>query len=158
MKRGEKRVEIRPARAEEAAELTLLARRSKASWGYPEEWLAEWATELEITADYILRNTVLVAESRGIVVGVVGVGRDPDGPEVHHLWVSPESQGRGIGGSLLHRAVDVAKELGWLSLRIVSDPYALPFYERVGAKRIGDVDAPVAGTERTLPLLRLDIA
>lgn len=99
-----------------------------------------------------------MAESRGIVVGVVGVGRDPDGPEVHHLWVSPESQGRGLGGSLLHRAVDVAKELGWLSLRIVSDPYALPFYERVGAQRIGDVDAPVAGTERTLPLLRLDIA
>ncbi len=36
-------------------------------------------------------------------------------------------------------------------------PHAQPFYERMGAIKVGDVDAPVAGVQRSLPVLRLPI-
>ena len=42
----------------------------------------------------------------------------------------------------------VAKENHWTSLRIVSDPYAQPFYERLGAIKVAEVAAPVGGTTR----------
>ena len=150
-------MKIRRGVAEDAAELTQLARLAKASWGYPEAWLREWEPELDISADYIRLNAVFVAESEGRLVGVIGVGEGQDGPEIAHLWISAESQGQGLGRTLVDRAKQVAEEEQWTSLRILSDPYAQPFYERLGAVQVGKVPAPVAGTERTLPVLRLEI-
>lgn len=148
---------IRKGKGEDAAELTRLARLSKASWGYPGAWLREWESELEISAEYIQQNSVFVAESQGCLIGVVGVGEGPEGPEIGHLWISPGSQGLGLGRMLVDRAREVAIQEQWTSLRIVSDPFAQPFYERLGAVQVGEVAAPVAGTERTLPLLRLEV-
>jgi predicted N-acetyltransferase YhbS len=149
-------MEIRRAVAEEARRLTRLARLAKASWGYPEAWLAEWASELTISPEYIRENAVYVAEVDGSVAGVVGVGLGEEGPEIAHLWVAPEAQGLGLGRALVRQARRVAITMQWPALRIVSDPYAQPFYERLGAGKVGDVDAPVAGTERTLPVLELE--
>ena len=150
-------MEIRRGVADDAAVLTKLARVAKASWGYPDAWLQEWEPQLRISAAYIRDNAVFVAESEGRLVGVVGVGQGADGPEIAHLWISPESQGRGLGRTLVARARKVAEEEGWTSLRILSDPYAQPFYESLGAVQVGEVPAPVAGTQRTLPVLRLRI-
>lgn len=148
---------IRRAVGEDAAELTLLAQLAKASWGYPDAWLREWEAELQISEDYIRCNAVFVAEFGGRLVGVVGVEDGPAGPEISHLWVSADRQGRGLGRTLVDRAKQVAREEQWASLRIVSDPFAQPFYERLGAVQIGEVSAPVDGTERSLPVLRLEI-
>ena len=149
-------MEIRRAVAEEAPQLTRLARRSKASWGYPEAWLVEWASELTISPEYIRENAVFLAELDGEVAGVVGVGLGEEGPEIAHLWVAPEAQGRGLGRALVEQARQVATTMQWTVLRIISDPYAQPFYERLGARKVGDVEAPVAGTARTLPVLELE--
>ena len=151
------RLEIRRGKAEDAQELTRLARLAKASWGYPEAWLAEWESELTISPEYIRNNAVFVAESERVILGVVGVGETPEGPEIGHLWVAPESQGLGIGRALVDRARQVAEESQWSSLRIVSDPDARPFYERLGARVVDGISAPVAGTERTIPVLELEI-
>ena len=148
---------IRAGRVEDAAELTRLAQLSKASWGYPEAWLSEWESELEISAEYIQQNAVFVAESEGRLIGVVGVGEGPEGPEIGHLWISPGSQGLGLGRTLVDRAREVAHEARWTSLRIVSDPFAQPFYEKLGAIQVDAVAAPVGGIERTLPVLRLEV-
>ena len=150
-------MEIRAGVAGDAEELTRLARAAKASWGYPEAWLIEWEAELTISPGYIEQNDVFVAESGGRLVGVVGVGEGPDGPEIGHLWIVPDRQGRGLGRALVGRARQVAAAHGWPSLRVVSDPNAQPFYERLGARRVGEVSAPVAGTERALPVLELAI-
>lgn len=149
-------VSIRTAAEEDAAPLTRLARESKASWGYPEEWLREWEPELLISEDYIRLNSVFVAESDGRLVGVVGVGIGPDGPEIGHLWITADGQGKGLGRTLVDLAKNVAREREWKDLRIISDPYAQPFYERMGAVQIGVVAAPVAGTSRSLPVLCLE--
>lgn len=37
---------IRAARAEDAVDLSALAKRSKASWNYPAAWLKEWHPQL----------------------------------------------------------------------------------------------------------------
>ena len=40
---------IQRGAAEDAAALTALALRSKAHWGYPQEWLAIWKPELTLS-------------------------------------------------------------------------------------------------------------
>ena len=149
--------EIREAQTGEAEALTLLAQRAKASWGYPVAWLEEWAPALAFEPDYIAGNTVYVASTTDEILGVIALEEHEEGGEIGHLWVDPEHQGRGVGSALVACAVQYARDVGWPSLRIESDPFAEPFYQSMGAKRIGDVRAPVAGTDRTLPLLRLDV-
>ena len=147
---------VRVARVGECEALTRLARAAKASWGYPAQWLEEWAPALSFTPEYVRRHHVLVAEAGGTVIGVVSIEADSE-PEIGHLWVAPDHHGRGIGRALVHRAVRHARERGWSALRVESDPNALGFYEGLGAVRVGEVESPVGGVERRLPLLRLPV-
>jgi GNAT superfamily N-acetyltransferase len=76
--------------------------------------------------------------------------------EIEHLWVAPEEMGRGIGRRLLEDAVRYAARIGAAELRIVSDPNAVGFYRRAGARLAGAVDSVPPG--RRLPVLTLDVA
>jgi len=150
-------VQFRSGKSEDAAAMTNVVRRAKASWGYPAAWLLAWEPDLTLSAGFVGAQPTLVAEMGGEIVGIVALD-DPGGiPEVAHLWVAPEVQGRGIGRELLTRALGFAGKRGWRELRIESDPNAVAFYERMGARVVGRVDAPVCGEPRWLPVMRLPV-
>lgn len=147
---------IRRARPSEADALTRLARAAKASWGYPAEWLDAWRAELTLTAESIQRNPVFVAEQDGALAGVAALERTADGTALEHLWVSPEHQRRGLGEALVRHALACAAAAGDAAVRVTSDPQALGFYERQGARVVTHVPAPMPGAPgRTLPVLEL---
>ena len=61
--------------------------------------------------------------------------------------------GRGFGRRLFLRAAHVAREWGLGVMEFESDPYAEPFYLRLGAKRVAmSPSSLVPG--RSLPLMR----
>lgn len=90
-------------------------------------------------------------------MGVAALNDEGDQAELHHLWVHPTAQGTGVGRSLMEWALSEARSRGCSSVRVESDPHAVDFYRRFGAVRIGEVPAPVAGTERSLPVLRIPL-
>jgi GNAT superfamily N-acetyltransferase len=149
---------LRAARPGEVDELSALALRSKAHWGYDDAFLDACRDELTLHADDLVSGVVMVAEAEGEVVGVsrlTGPDRDGEG-EADMLFVAPEHIGAGIGHALFARLRADAVALGCTALRIEADPHAVAFYERQGAVRVGDVpSASIAG--RALPLLRLDL-
>lgn len=155
-------VRIRRALEDESSLLTGIARAAKASWGYPEAWLHEWRDALTLTAEYVAAHTVLVAEAGGALVGMcalevtAGDAGEAEG-ELAHLWVLPGWHGRGVGRALVERVFAAARRVGCRALRIESDPNAEAFYRRLGAVRVGRVDAPVAARARTLPVLRVEL-
>ncbi len=147
---------LRSAVEQDAESLTRIAREAKASWGYPEAWLTEWAALLRFTPGDLRDRPVFVAELEGQPVGVIALEAEPE-PGIGHLWVLPTHQGRGIGAALLAHGIDFARSQSWTELRIEADPGARPFYERMGAVVVGQVAAPVGGQERFLPLMRLPV-
>jgi GNAT superfamily N-acetyltransferase len=151
--------EIRPARAEEAPQLSDLSIRSKAVWGYDEAFMALARITLEVRASEIESRNVWVAEADGAPVGVVVLesGKDPESLDLARLFVAPERLRRGVGRALLAYAAAEAKRRGARRLTILSDPNAAAFYERNGAVRIGEAPSD-AVPGRMLPLyeLRLD--
>jgi ribosomal protein S18 acetylase RimI-like enzyme len=149
---------VRSAVASDAAALSALAQRAKAHWGYPPEWLEAWRPVLTISADYVTRHRVLVAESAGEAAGFAAVRDAGDHWELEHLWVEPACQGQGVGRALFARVTEEILRLRPMRLRIESDPHAVGFYERCGAHRVGTVEAPVCGMARELPVLELDLA
>lgn len=150
---------IRPARPGEAEALSALAREAKAHWGYPAEWLAAWRDALTVSEAFVTGCAVFVAAGADDTpLGWVALAGEPDDLAIEHLWVRPAAMGRGVGRALVARAREAAAAQGVTRLRIEADPHAAPFYERIGARRVGAVRADVCGVRRDLPLFELDVA
>jgi len=149
---------LRRATPADADTLTAIALEAKAHWGYPAEWLAVWRSALTIHAEWLRSNVAVVAAHQVRPVGFVGMEPVDGGIWIlEHLWVLPEWIGQGTGRALLHRAQELARAGGAAALELDADPYAEPFYLRMGARRIGEVAAPVLGIDRWLPRLRFEI-
>jgi ribosomal protein S18 acetylase RimI-like enzyme len=153
-------LKIRPATAADAMELTALAHRAKASWGYPADWIAAWRSDLTMTADYLAARRAFVAEHDGRAAGVLVFEEHADHWSVEHLWIDPDLQRRGLGRLLVRHGLALATRDRAARVHVLSDPYAEPFYLRMGAVRIGVEPAPMPGApERVLPVLefRLEV-
>lgn len=147
------RIEIRRATSEDAHRATEIARTAKAHWGYPADWLAAWENDLTIRESDIERHPTFVASLEGEVVGVCQIQRSDEHAFLEHVWVDPRAHRQGVGRALVEHAR--AESPGVLA--IVADPYAEPFYLRLGARRVGEIAAPMPGApDRMLPLLELD--
>jgi GNAT superfamily N-acetyltransferase len=145
---------LRPAAPEEAEELTELAMRSKAHWGYDEEFMARCRPALTLRPAEIRHTTV--AELDGRLAGFVTIAGTPPEGEIDLLFIDPWAIGRGQGRLLYEHALETAAANGFTSLLIESDPQAEEFYLRLGAVRIGEQVSSATG--RSLPLLRSHVS
>lgn len=151
---------FREPRADEAPALTRIARSAKAAWGYRDEWLGTWEPELAIRPEDLARWRFRVAcdpsgELRGFIAWHEGMPRWT----IEHLWVAPAAMRQGVGTALLRAAIEAAVAGGAAGLEIDSDPNAMAFYVRLGARHVADLPAPMPGApDRVLPRLHLDLA
>jgi GNAT superfamily N-acetyltransferase len=146
-------IAVRAAHAGEAAALTALCVRSKAHWGYDAEFMRSSQASLTVSDADIASGRVLVAERKGVLFGVARV--EPDG-ELGLMFVDPGAMSRGAGRVLFDAAVALARRLGARRMAILSDPNAAPFYERMGARLVGQAPSD-AIPGRTLPLYEYDL-
>lgn len=147
---------IRPATPDESEQLTELALRSKGHWGYDAEFLRDCRIDLTLTPEFVNSSPVYVIEEQGSIAGFYSLGTESAEEDVEvellHLFVEPLTIGRGFGKLLFRHAVETARGLGFQRLLIGSDPFALKFYEAMGARRVGEV-ASIVRPGRMLPLL-----
>ena len=150
---------IRPARAQEADALSALCFRSKAHWGYGEEFMARSRTALTISPTFIATGRVFVAESEGGPLrGVASVAplAEKGTYDLVHLFVEPMAMLSGVGRLLFEVATNKAREEGARRLVIQSDPHAVGFYRRLGATDAGEAPSESV-PERMLPILYFEL-
>jgi ribosomal protein S18 acetylase RimI-like enzyme len=150
-------VVLRSARDDEAGLLTELALRSKAYWGYSEEFLAACRAELMVTPRKLRSGRMVVAEVSGQVRGFYSLDGQPPEGELGNLWVEPSAIGTGLGRRLWQDAIQAAEAAGFTSLRVEAEPSAEGFYLAMGAQRVGGVPSGLI-PGRTLPLLVVAVA
>jgi GNAT superfamily N-acetyltransferase len=142
---------IRRAVVDDAPALAGLSFRSKAHWGYDAAFMERVRADLTPSPEYIAGCPVYVAEDAAAILGFYGF-RNLDGrPFLHDMFVEPSHIGRGVGAALWSHALVTARAEGCSEFLIESDPFAEPFYLRMGARRIGDRVSPATG--RVLPLM-----
>jgi GNAT superfamily N-acetyltransferase len=146
---------VRAARLDETARLTEIAFAAKAHWGYPAAWLELWRPSLTFDETLLERDWVRVAELDGATRGVLALADAWPDVELSHLWIDPPAIGRGLGRLLLEAAVAEARRQGAARITIVSDPYAVPFYEHMGARTVGEEASEPEG--RMLPRMDLSL-
>lgn len=152
-------VRLREPHPDEAANLSDIGWRAKAHWGYAESFMQACRDELTVSPASLTDPSEYwrLAEVDGRIAGYVGVVPESAAmAEVEALFVEPGLIGSGIGRRLFLAAADAAKARGYTCLVIQSDPEAAGFYEKMGAKRVGDRPSDsVPG--RNLPLYELDL-
>ncbi|MDX1500195.1 MAG: GNAT family N-acetyltransferase [Woeseiaceae bacterium] len=140
--------------------MSALARRSKAHWGYPPEFLEACTEELTIDQARLADGNYpcFVAEHAGTVLGFYALDRISDSlVELDALFVEPANIRSGIGRALVRHAVAEARALGARRLVIQGDPNAAGFYTAMGARPCGEREsASIPG--RMLPLFEIDLA
>ena len=151
-------IEIRRARPDEAETLTALAQAAKRHWNYPPEWIDSWKSDLTLTPEFIANNEVFVAIVDDSIAGCCALVESESLVELEHMWIYPEQMGQGVGRALFEHTARRAVELGFSELELSADPNAEPFYQRMGATRIGDVPADMFGEARVLPRMRVALA
>lgn len=152
-------MEIRAAQPEEAGALSELALRSKAHWGYSEEFMTACRNELTYTPEQVAAGGFHVLEDGGEVRGFYALTKiSPTALELEAMFVEPDCIGRGYGRALMEHALEQASHTEHIErLVIQSDPNAAQFYERAGARKIGErASGSIEG--RLLPLYDIELA
>ncbi len=151
-----KNLSIELAEPSDASFLSALALKSKAHWGYSEEFLSKCIDALTISPKRISGGRFKLIKSNEKIIGFFGFSDEPEEFEMTHLFVDPEFIGKGIGIILWNNALEFVKALGKESFIIISDPFAeKSFYSKMGAIRIGERNSEV-DSSRQLPILLFD--
>ena len=129
-----------------ADRLRQIAFAAKAHWGYDERLVREWADSLSFPPE----ERLLVEDGGWAAVAVRG-----DVCWLDDLWVEPASMGKGVGRRLFERAAVLGRELGCVRMECESDPNAVAFYERMGARHLRDSDVTEWG--RVLPVMGVSL-
>lgn len=151
-------IEIRPAYPAEAEQLTHIAFASKRHWRYSEELMTLWAASLTVTPQRIEQDLVYVAVLADQLIGFYTLipTERPEVYELDDLWVLPAYIGRSIGKRLFQHAMVTVLEEGGTVLRLVAEPHAIGFYQKMGMTKIGERPSKPAG--RVLDIMALNLS
>lgn len=146
---------IQNAHYSDASILTQIAFAAKRHWQYPEEWVQLWKEDLTITKEFILQNSLFTAIIGGKIVAFAALKLEKEQYELEHLWVLPDYIGLGIGKKLVIYLKQFLQSKNIVKLKVVSDPNALGFYQKMGGTVIGEWESALQG--RSLPILEIKI-
>lgn len=132
-------MQIVPAQMSQKAALEALQMRASLEWEEYRAALLANPEVVEVPADQISNEGVLVAIDRGAPTGFVALRSREDGnAELDGLFVEPASWGRKIGTELVKAAEALALQMGCATVHVVANPRAEGFYQRCGFERCGD--------------------
>lgn len=146
---------IRKALDVDSKELTRIAFAAKKHWDYPQEYYQVWENELTITPDYIEKNDVYLASDEGGKLGFYSVINWKEEIYLDHIFIDPRFLKQGIGSQLIRHLIENQEKKGVRQIKILVDPNAAGFYDKIGAKLVEYVPSNIEG--RLIPLYLLEI-
>ncbi len=146
---------VREAEERDGPLLTDLRRRSKAYWGYSQEWVRRVEGDVVVPCGAARGNKLMFVLLEGEqMLGFYSLIRwDRDVMELDDFFLDVPYIGKGLGQELWKDLVARSRTLGHTVLHIISDPHSEGFYRKQGACRVGEVISK-SDPERILPKLR----
>lgn len=128
---------VRAPTVEELPALSALCFRSKAVWGYDNDFMEACRRELTFEPSELRSSSIAVAEGNGEIVGVAQIKFVGSEADLLKLFIEPTALRSGVGRALFLWAMNKARSKGAERLVIEADPDAAPFYRRMGAEDCG---------------------
>jgi GNAT superfamily N-acetyltransferase len=139
---------IRPCRDDErAAMLAIINAAAEAYRGVipADRWREPYMPASELHEEIAAGVTFWGYEADGALLGVMGIQPVRDVDLIRHAYVSPDSQGRGVGGALLEHVMRSAERRILVGTWAAAE-WAIRFYRGHGFEPVG--------RERTAALLK----
>ena len=134
------------ANFEDAELLSSLSYSSKKFWGYSDELMDLWKSDLEISKEYILKNKVVKVFEGDNLLGFFALIIDEElNAELDHLWLKPENIKRNYGRQIFQHIIDKLASEGFNKMTLLAEPYATGFYEKMNGKVIGKFQSKISG-------------
>ena len=147
---------IIPTNKIDAIQLTQIALKSKAFWGYSEVQIESWREELTVSEQMISEMIVYKFLKDDKIIGFYILNQPKEETiELEFLFVSPKYIGKGIGKQLLRHSFEKGKILGAKSMQLLADPNATPFYESNGFIIVDKIQSSIFN--RFLPLMKKNL-
>ncbi|MCT4699871.1 GNAT family N-acetyltransferase [Tenacibaculum haliotis] len=136
--------------------LTNIALISKAYWGYPNELIESWRSDLTVTPKMIEDAFVYKFVQNNKIAGFYILNQPiKNNIELEMLFILPEFIGKGIGKRLLLHAFEKARKLNINKLTLLADPNAVDFYKSQGFIIIDKKESTIPN--RFLPIMQADL-
>lgn len=136
--------------------LTNIALLSKAHWGYSDELIESWRSDLTVTPKMIKSLFAYKFIQNNKITGFYILNQPiVNNIELEMLFVLPEFIGKGIGKKLLLHAFTKALNLNANELTLLADPNAVAFYESQGFIIIDKKESIIPN--RFLPIMQKDL-
>jgi GNAT superfamily N-acetyltransferase len=136
--------------------LTEIALTSKAFWGYSDEQIKSWVSDLTVSEEMIKEMIVYKFIFETQIVGFYILNQPKEKTiELEFLFVLPKFIGKGIGNKLINHAFEKAISLRCTLMNLLADPNAVPFYKSKGFEIIDEKESSISG--RFLPVMQKDL-
>lgn len=154
-------MQISDVTTHDCKELTAIAMKSKAHWGYDENFMHAAREELAVTVSKVNSDEMFyrcAKDQNNNIVGFFCVNLVTDSEfnsdfELDALFTHPNWIGKGVGRQLFVDACNLCVNKHAKALIIQSDPNAVGFYHQMGCEIIGErASGSIVG--RTLPVMR----
>jgi len=156
MKKQFNKTTISKATADDAEILTNITKKSKSHWGYSNEQIESWSSQLTITTNYIETNKIYKLVINDLVVGYYSyVILEENVVQLDNLFVLPEYIRKGLGTFLMSDFLDRCKALKFQKVVLDADPNAENFYKKHGFKTVGQIETSIK--DRFLPIMELHL-
>jgi len=127
------KIELRFATDHDIGTINELIKSSKSYWHYSPEYLSKSFAILQIDSKYLRENhcrTISVSDEISCFFAIKGFKNTW---ELEHLWVLPNVMRQGLGRLAFQESIGIVSRFGAKNLRILPDPGAKTFYQRMGA-------------------------
>lgn len=144
------------AGSSEVTELTNIALESKAYWGYSNELIESWRSDLTVTSEMFETCSIFKFCEGNRIAGFY-ILNPPEGDlvELEMLFVLPKFIGKGIGKQLMKHAFKEGTKLNVKSMTLLADPNAVDFYKSQGFYQIDQKESSIPN--RFLPVMQKDL-
>lgn len=134
-------IRFRAALEEDAENLSNLAFNSEKYLGYDANYMSRFSDFYNVTESFIDQHLVYIMEEAGRALGFWGLNETENIWELEFFYISPEYIGKGYGRKLWDSLVAECKKRGISEFQMVTSPQSSQFYEKMGAKVIGQSES-----------------
>ncbi len=138
-------MEITAAVETDIEELRSIAHGAEAHWGYDRAFMEKFDRVFNITPEFLVDNPVRAARDGGKIMAFWGIKMHGPEAELEYLYVSPKHLGQGIGRYMWRDLTVWCREQQVENLTFVTSHQAVPFYEKMGARRCGEMVSEIDG-------------
>lgn len=136
--------------------LTAITKKSKAYWGYSEEQILKWNTNLTVSQDYIKENNTFKLIKDKTIIGYYSyIIKEEKIVKLDNLFVLPEYIGKGFGKYLMDDFLNRMRKEEIEKVTLESEPNAEKFYLKIGFKKIGAFETLIKN--RFMPIMEMNL-